>query len=108
MLAMSQRRKAIRIDDNTYVEVVSEGYNKVVRRYELTCVVRHVGRRTPSRKELREIFSKQYGKPVENVYIRSIRTGYGVSNSLIKVNLYDDGGRAEAFEPKHVVRRHSS
>lgn len=105
---MSQRRKAIRIDNNTYVEVVDERYNKVVRRYELTCIVRHAGRETPSRKELRNIFSKYYGKPAENIYLRSIKTEYGASNSLIKVNIYDDSKRAEEFEPKHIIKRHGS
>ncbi len=105
---MSGGRKAIRVDDNTYVEIVSERYNKLVRRVEVVGLVHHVGRGTPSRSELRDALSKWSGRPADNVYIRNIMTEYGVNRSLIRANIYDDGERAKAFEPQHVIRRHGS
>ncbi len=104
---MMSKRKAIKIDDQTYLEVISERLNRVVRRYELTGIIHHVGRGTPSRAEVREVLSKTFNKPVENIYVRSIITEYGVNRSLIKANIYDDVERAKAFEPEHIIKRHS-
>ncbi|MEM0505310.1 MAG: hypothetical protein QXN19_05790 [Sulfolobales archaeon] len=107
MLSMSVERKAIKIDERTYIEVVSERYNKLVRRYELVGYVHHVGRGTLSRKELREVLSKALNKPLENIYIRSIVSEYGVCRSLIKANIYDNIERAKEFEPEYIIKRNS-
>ncbi|MCX8186862.1 MAG: hypothetical protein N3G48_07140 [Sulfolobales archaeon] len=104
---MSVKRRSIKIDDRTYIEVVSEKYNKLVRRYEMVGFVHHLGRGTLSRTELREILSKEFNKPPENIYIRKIVGEYGINRSLIRVNIYDEGGRANEFEPEYVIKRHS-
>lgn len=105
---MSEERKVVKLDEQRYVEVVSERYNPLIKRLELTCVISHFGSGTPSRKELREVLSKVYGKPPENIYVRSIVSEYGVGKSLAKVNIYDSRERATAFEPEYIIKRHAS
>jgi len=99
--------KSIRLGGDSVVEVVSERYNKLVGRLEITGVVLHVGRGTPSRREIREAISREYGRPVENIYVRRLISEYGIGRSLVRVHVYDSVERAMAFEPKYIIKRDS-
>lgn len=102
---MSVKRKNIKISDGVFMEIVNEKYNSLVKRLELECIINHVGRGTPSRREIREALSREYGKPLENIYVREVTSLYGCSMSRVKVNIYDDSIRASLFEPRYILKR---
>lgn len=108
MAVSVESRKLIKLGENMYIEVIKERYNSLVKRVELTCIINHIGVGTPSRREIREILSKEYNKPIENIYIREIKTMWGVGRSLVRVNIYDDAERASLFEPEYIIKRDST
>jgi len=105
---MTESGKVIKLDEQRHIEVVNERYNPLVKRLELTCVISHFSSGTPSRRELREVLSKVYGKPPENIYVRSIVSEYGIGKSLARVNIYDSRERAITFEPEYIIKRDTS
>ncbi len=108
MAVKPESRKLIKLSGNVYVEVVKERYNSLVKRVELTCIINHIGVGTPSRREIRELLSREYGKPIENIYIREIKTEWGMGRSLVRANIYDSAERASIFEPEYIIRRDST
>lgn len=85
--------------------IVRDKRNPLIGRRELELVVLHVGKPTPSRLELRYKLSKALGVPVEKLFIRSIRSEYGVGRSRVEVHVYDSVERALEFEPKYIIER---
>ncbi|MFN4046280.1 MAG: hypothetical protein ACK4H7_02955 [Acidilobaceae archaeon] len=67
--------------------------------------VGHVLKSTPSRRDLRARLADVYRVDASRLYVRSIFTGYGSGESMVRVHIYDGVERALAFEPKHVIER---
>lgn len=104
-MSTKDRSKIIKISDGVFMEVVNEKYNSLVKRLELECIISHVGRGTPSRREVREALSKEYSRPLEGIHVREITSLYGCGMSMVRVNIYDDSVRASLFEPKYILKR---
>jgi len=49
--------------------------------------------------------AKAYGVDVSRVYVRSIKTEYGIGESIAEVHIYDTKEQALKFEPKHIIER---
>lgn len=86
-------------------EVVEERYNPLIKRVEVVIRIGHPGEGTPSKGLLRIALSKHYGKPVEQVIIRSLETEFGVQVSKVEAHVYDDPSRVKLFEPEYIIRR---
>jgi small subunit ribosomal protein S24e len=86
-------------------EVLEERYNPLIKRLELVIRLGHPGEGTPSRGLLRIALSKHYGKPVEQVIIRSLETEYGVQVSRVEAHVYDDASSVKLFEPEYIIKR---
>lgn len=97
--------KHVRLMDKYDAEIVEERYNPLIGRLELEVKVTHFGEGTPSRGIIRQGLAQLYGKSVEQVYIRKVRTEYGAPVSSIEVHIYDDVERAKYFEPEYVIKR---
>jgi len=87
------------------VEILDSRVNKLVGRRELVVRVSHWPQGTPPRKALREHVAKLLGVDPELVYVRKIRTEYGMCESLARVHVYDSVERALSFEPEYIVKR---
>ncbi|HDD34320.1 MAG TPA: 30S ribosomal protein S24e [Thermofilaceae archaeon] len=87
------------------VEVLEEWENKLVERRELIVRINHPAGGTPPRAEVRSEIAKMLGVDADLVYVRSIRTEYGMCESVARVHVYYDVGRALKVEPEHVIRK---
>ncbi len=85
--------------------VVKDWYNPLIKRREVEIVLLHVGKSTPSRIQVRLGAAKAFGVDVKRLYVREIRTEYGVGRSKIVIHIYDTPERALKFEPKHIIER---
>jgi small subunit ribosomal protein S24e len=94
------------VKEGAELRVVSERFNKLIRRLEVEAVVTHQGMSTPSRRELIEVLSKLYSKSPELVIVRKIESEYGVGVSRVYAYIYEDPDRLKSFEPKHILKRH--
>jgi len=98
--------KKLEVDMEGYeFYIVSDRYNPLVKRRELALLVLHVGKSTPGRMVLRYKLSKALGVDIKRLYIRSIRSEYGVGRTHVEVHVYDSPERALQFEPRYVIER---
>jgi small subunit ribosomal protein S24e len=85
--------------------IVGDRYNPLIKRRELDLIVLHVGKSTPGRMVLRYKLSKALGVDIKRLYIRSVRSEYGVGRTRVEVHVYDTVERALQFEPKYIIER---
>lgn len=105
MIASSESAKRIDFGDGVWGEIIRDFDNPLVKRRELTIVIHHVGKPTPMRINLRLAVSEKFGVPVQNVYVRNIKTEYGIGRSTAIVHIYESVDRAKLFEPEYVIER---
>ena len=79
--------------------------NKLLGRREALVEALHLNASTPTRQEVREWVAKQLGVDVANVFVRRIRTSYGVGKSLAEVHIYGDSKLARVLEPLYILAR---
>jgi Ribosomal protein S24E len=101
-----QAAKKVELGDGTWLEVLSERRNEVLKRLEVEALAHHELKSTPSRASLREAIAKAYGKPADAVYVKNIYTSYGVGLSRVHAHVYDTHEDAVKVEPTYVLARH--
>jgi small subunit ribosomal protein S24e len=79
--------------------------NKLLGRREVLVDAAHPTSSTPTRQVVREWVAKQLGVDVVNVFVRRIRTDYGLGRSVAEVHIYGDSKLARALEPLYVLAR---
>lgn len=87
------------------MEVLESRDNRLIGRKELIVKVSHRPQGTPPRKAVREYVAKMLGVDPDVVYVRKMRTEYGMCESYARVHVYSTVERALQVEPLHVVRR---
>ncbi len=102
---MSAAISKIDLGEGIWAEVVSDRYNPLIKRRELVLRIHHELKPTPPRINVRMAVSNALKVGLERVYVRSIRTEYGLGVSRAEIHVYDDVNRALAFEPKHIIER---
>ena len=85
--------------------IVSIRENKLLGRRELLVEAAHINASTPTRQNVREWVSKQLGVDVSNVFIRRIKTQYGVGKSVAEIHVYNDSKLARVIEPLYILAR---
>jgi len=98
-------RRIIDLGEGVTAEVIEERYNPLAKRQEVKLKINHVLRPTPMRIMLRMALANAFGVDVPRLYIRSIRTEYGIGVSWAEVHIYDTKERALELEPKHIIER---
>lgn len=89
------------------VSVITDRYNRLVKRRELKILVNHPGTGTPSRREIAEKIRVMLNIPEQQVVIvKKIRTEYGLGRSDALVYIYEEVNRAKQFEPPHILKKH--
>jgi len=89
------------------LKIIEDVQNKVVGRREIKAVIFHIGKGTPSRIEIRRKISEILKVPMENVYVRIIKTEYGTGRSVARIHVYNDPQRAVAIEPEYIIKRNT-
>ena len=97
--------KTATLKDGSLLQVIRERENKVIGRIEVFCVITHVEKGTPSRKEVREALARLYGRDERLVVIKYVKSEYGIGRSRVRANIYDSEERLKAFEPEHLLKR---
>ena len=87
------------------LEILESRDNRLVGRKELIVKIEHWPKGTPSRKAIREAIAKILGVDPDTVYVRKVRTEYGMCESLARVHVYDTVERAIQIEPSHIVKK---
>lgn len=104
MSVQGQSRK-IELGEGVTAYVEEERYNPLIKRREVKLRVYHLLKPTPMRIALRMTVANAYGVDPSRVYVRSIRTEYGVGESVAEIHIYDSKEQALKFEPKHIIER---
>jgi len=99
------KKMEVDLGEGYEVYVTKDWYNPLIKRREIDAVIIHVGKSTPSRMKLRMQFAKALNVDVKRLYIRSVKSEYGVGVSRIEVHVYDSAERALQFEPKYIIER---
>jgi len=87
------------------IEVVEVRENKLIGRREVTLRVEHFGKGTPKRLEMREKIAELFKVPLDSVYVRNIKTEYGMNVTWVTAHIYDSSERALEIEPEYIIRR---
>jgi small subunit ribosomal protein S24e len=105
-LLRPKNAKRLEVDMEGYeFYIVKDWYNPLIKRREIDLVVLHVGKSTPGRMQLRYKLAKALNVDIKRLFIRSVRTEYGVGRTKVEVHVYDSVERAYKFEPKHIIER---
>jgi len=86
------------------VEIVGEKENPLLKRKELKIRIIHDDA-TPSRAEVREKVIALTNADKETVVVSSIKTKFGIKESIGLVNIYKTKERALEIEPKHKLEK---
>ncbi|MEB3817027.1 MAG: 30S ribosomal protein S24e [Desulfurococcales archaeon] len=97
--------RKIDLGDGIIATVERDWYNPLIKRRELVLRIHHILKSTPMRLAVRLAVAKAYGVDVARVYVRSIRTEYGVGESVAEVHVYDSKEQALKYEPEHIIER---
>ncbi len=105
---VNQERKLIDLGDGITVEVLREKNNPLIGRVEYTVIIHHPGKGTPAIPDLRVKIAEKLGKNAKTVYIRYIKTEYGIGRSKALINAYKTPELARHYEPKYVIERNKT
>jgi len=98
--------KTLTLPDGSSLHIVRERINKLIKRIEVEGVVVHIGKGTPTRKDIVKALSELYNKNNELIVVRFILSEYGIGMSKFKAHIYESMDRLRYFEPKHILERH--
>jgi small subunit ribosomal protein S24e len=86
------------------IEVIEEKENPLLGRKELRVKVSHDGP-APNRDEVRKRIEAVLDAKKETVIVDTIKTEFGVSESLAVVKVYKSKEKAESVEPSYILER---
>ncbi|MCS7364068.1 MAG: 30S ribosomal protein S24e [archaeon GB-1867-035] len=87
------------------IEIVGKRENPLIDRIELDVVIYHMGSGTPDRYSVRQEIASQFNVPLDCVYIRRIKTEYGIGRSVGRIHVYRSPDRARIIEPDYIIAR---
>lgn len=97
--------KEIEFEEGVTGFIRRDRYNALIGRREIDMEIRHMLKPTPARIVIRLRAAEALGVGVERVYVRSIKTRYGIGVSDARIHVYGSKDRALEFEPRHIVER---
>lgn len=95
----------IDLGEGIWAEIIKDRYNPLVGRRELLLRIHHELKSTPPRITVRMSVANALKASMDRVYVRSIRTEYGIGVSIAEVHIYDTRERALQFEPEYIIER---
>ncbi|MFP3081297.1 MAG: 30S ribosomal protein S24e [Acidilobus sp.] len=103
---MPEAAKRIDLGDGVWLEVLSERRSDLLGRVDVEALAHHELKSTPARASIREALAKAYSRDPSAVYVKTIKTSYGVGISKVHAHIYDRHEDALKFEPQYVLARH--
>ncbi len=85
--------------------IIRDWYNALIKRREIDILIQHTGKGTPSRLEIRMGVANALGVDVKRVYVRNLKTEYGLGRTIAEIHVYDTVERGLQFEPKYIRER---
>ncbi len=104
-MSQSTEKRVIDLGEGIWAEIAEDRYNPLIKRRELKLKINHVLKPTPMRVMLRMAVANAFGVDVSRVYVRSVRTEYGIGRSIAEIHIYDSKEKALEFEPKYIIER---
>ena len=102
---MSETVRKIDLGEGIWAEVVEDKYNPLIGRREVKLRLHHELKPTPPRITVRMSVANAFNAGLDRVYVRSIKTEYGIGVSIAEVHIYDTRERALQFEPEYIIER---
>ncbi|MHA1298104.1 MAG: 30S ribosomal protein S24e [Candidatus Helarchaeota archaeon] len=87
------------------INIISEKKNVLLKRKEITFEIEHEKKSTPTRYEIRKKIAAQLNAPLENTYIKSLKSKFGLPRTIGVARIYESEERAKLLEPKHIIKR---
>lgn len=88
--------------------MVSEPYNLILKRKELSFFIDHTSLGSPQLSEVRKSLAEKYDVKEDVVYILRLDTRTGTNRTYGMAEIYDTFEIAKAIVPKHIQIRNSS
>ncbi len=89
------------------VNNVSESYNPVFKRREISFSIDHTSQGSPKIVDIRKSLSEKYGTNEENIYVVEVKTKTGTNQSTGLAEIYESAETATKVVPKYVQRRNT-
>ncbi len=102
---MSETVGKIDLGEGIWAEVIEDRYNPLIGRREVKLRLHHELKPTPPRITVRMSVANAFSTGLDRVYVRSIKTEYGIGISVAEVHIYDTRERALQFEPEYIIER---
>ncbi len=87
------------------INILSEKENVLLKRKEISFEIEHDKKSTPTRFEIRKKIAAQLNVPLENTYVKSLKSKFGLPKTIGLVRIYESEERAKLVEPKHIIKR---
>ena len=90
------------------ITIISEKENLLLKRKEIVFEIEHEKKATPTRLEVKKKIAAQLNAPLENTYIKSLKSQFGLSKTTGIVRIYESEERAKLVEPKYIIKRNEA
>ncbi len=87
------------------ISITSRKENPLLEREEITFIVDHDSQGTPSIEEVRNKLAAILAADIQKLYIKNIKSEYGMTRSKGTARLYKTVERAKQLEQKHIIMR---
>lgn len=87
------------------IRKLSETYNLLFRRKELSFFIDHVSQSTPKLYDVRKSLANNYSADESAVYIIKLNTKSGTNRTVGEAQIYDSPEAATKIIPKHIRAR---
>ena len=89
------------------VKNMSESYNLVFKRKEVSFFIDHSAQGSPKLYDVRKSLIEKYGADESSVYVVKLETRTGTNRSYGKAEIYESTETAVKVVPKHIQRRNT-
>ncbi len=90
------------------VEILQERENKPLARKEIEFRVKHVGKTTPSRADVKAKIVAHFDADASTVVIRNLVTKFGIGVTDGSARVYEDPEQMKKVELGYILKRHES
>ncbi|MFX1449961.1 MAG: 30S ribosomal protein S24e [Promethearchaeota archaeon] len=87
------------------ITILSEKENLLLKTKEISFEIEHDAKSTPKRFEIRKKIAAQFNVPLENTYIKSLKSQFGLPKTIGRARIYESEERAKLIEPKYIIKR---
>ncbi len=89
------------------VKNVSESYNPVFKRREVSFFIDHLAQGSPKLSDVRKSLAEKYGADEGGVYVMKLETRTGTNRSYGEAEIYESAEAAAKIVPKYIQTRNA-